>query len=318
MAYVPDDAMSQKGPLTPSAWSVYEALCSLAKTDTGIVLASYFINSGETELFYLKLVERTGGLAIGTIKNALSELRIGRKDSNGKIVHEGGWVGLRGGRLCLLVGTFLSKLRKPNTATPINYSPSPHDDSASPISDASSPVSDSAYIGSRARSYQPTNQPRNQHTHTSPPAPLGDQPSQGAGGCVSDEISLQDFWDYAASPEGKSLNSPASWVNKGFDKPVAMDTVRRWKERQRPEVLAKVRAQIEESGLSYYQAAPAVQGMVAKGTNAQAAIDSLRISPDVRARLVEKFCQEKSQELEVADGAENAQEPEFQPAAITA
>jgi hypothetical protein len=149
VAYIPDDAMRRKRTLTGSAWDVYEALCAFADPDTGIVEARHWSHE--------RLVEQTGGLALGTVKNAMTELRIGRRDTQGQKVHEGGWVEERGGCLHLLVGTFLNELRQvkkqPLALSPVGDEkspvgdacaslPSPTGDKKSPASDDSSPTGD--------------------------------------------------------------------------------------------------------------------------------------------------------------------------------
>jgi hypothetical protein len=145
MAFIPDDAMRRKREISHSAWDVYEQLCAWGDRHIGIVKNCYVSNS--------RLVEFTG-LKLGTIKNALTELR------------QKGWIEQKGREIFLHVGMFLNEIRelekhqKRAGVKPLVSDVSTLANDEPPlVSDAPSFMGDGAYIGSRARSYQPINQP---------------------------------------------------------------------------------------------------------------------------------------------------------------
>jgi hypothetical protein len=182
MAYVPDNAMRRKRQISRSAWDVYEQLCAFGDADAGIVEARFVSNS--------RLVEETG-LALGTVKNALTELR------------KKGWIEERRGRVFLLVGTFLNELRRRKKVSSASDAPSPYGDASSSVSDAPSPVSDGDRNRTRAWSDQPLNQPVNQHTHQ--PAAVAESPLAteapaarvGVSPDVRSKFSRPELWRYA-------------------------------------------------------------------------------------------------------------------------
>lgn len=141
MAFVPDDALARKRNaegkriISPAEWDVYEQLCAFADTDTGIVEARHWPKE--------KLAAKTG-LKLGTVKNALHELRkkLDKPDEVGPWIIEE-----RDGRFHLY-GTFLKERRKQKRKS---KAPSPDSDDLSSISDAASPDNDGAINRSRAR-----------------------------------------------------------------------------------------------------------------------------------------------------------------------
>ncbi len=161
MAYVPDDAMRCKRDITHSAWDVYEALCSFADPDTGIVESRHAFNLSQRQR-HQRLVEFTA-LKLGTVKNALMELR------------KEGWIEERAERVYHLVGTFLNDLREwkrtPPQPSPVSDATSPGNASASPHSDAPSPVSDGRVDKDRARGSDQTRPNRPDQTTTLSSAP---------------------------------------------------------------------------------------------------------------------------------------------------
>lgn len=231
--------------LQPSAWDVYVALCEMADADTGVVISKFFRDGHPTQLFFRELSDITG-FAAGTIRNALSELRVGRTDKDKRRAHAGGWTGVRDGRLTLLVGTFLAQKRKPQpspiseTASPDSESPSPDSEASSPISEGDSPISEAAspdsenaYIGTRASANpaNPANQASHTHTPTRPPLVLV-TPAAGGKVCVCGltvtlEL-LRRFWRNQTPPP----HNVEAMVGKSFDECFRHAQVREWLERQ--------------------------------------------------------------------------------------
>jgi hypothetical protein len=132
------------------------------------------------------------------------------------------------------------------------------------------------------------------HTHEGEPAPaassaVSQPPTQGVV-CVSDEVTLDDFWDYAGSPEGKSLETPGAWINTNFNNPVARETVRRWKLSRQPEMILETRQAPTDQLMFFGEAAQIVHTMMeAHSRDAESIIAELPVTDEVRARLLEKF-----------------------------
>ncbi|HEV7889453.1 MAG TPA: hypothetical protein VGP08_02385 [Pyrinomonadaceae bacterium] len=210
--------MRRKREIPHSAWDVYEALCAWADSETGVVEGRYIWNQ--------RLVEWTG-LKLGTVKNALTELR--RRS----------WIIERGERTFLLVGTFLEKSRELKKGAGRSSSVSDGrplgNDGASPHSDAPSPVNDSRNNRTRARSDQPL-PAQDQTTHTSParaPEHAASDASAGGGVGVS-EFSEEERAEYAESNcdrDGRVLGE--GWVRVSADGN-SDGAIRRWKARGSP------------------------------------------------------------------------------------
>lgn len=288
MAYVPDGVMRRKRELSHSAGDVYEQLCGFGDPNTGIVKASYATNP--------RLVKWTG-LKLGTVKNARTELR------------KKGWIEERGGYIFLRVGTFLNELRKrkkegraPAPVTDdqpfISDASSFANDQPSPMNDASSLMGDGAYKGSRARSYQPTNQPEDQHTHTSPLAPPGDQPSQGDGVCVPIRRTKHADEPLKAYAAAKGLGG--GWLTTARRTGEWDADVDDFLESLRPEAVVEARAATPETGLFFSEAAQYVESFIRAGHDPAQAIGYVNVSEDVRARLIEKFRDAAAKEVATA------------------
>lgn len=206
MAYVPDDAIARKRDekgeriISGAAWEVYEQLCASADPETGIVEARYATNQ--------RLADKTR-LALGTVRNKLTELR------------QKHWIEEDGRRIYLRVGTFLKDLKEQRKQKNDQRQSSLNSDNSSlgsdalsSVNDGLSPMSDGAYIGSRARSYQPTDQPiQDQPAHTSQAIPS--PPREQLQACVCKVPHGSEFCDderLSIATHQPSIKVPSSYA----------------------------------------------------------------------------------------------------------
>lgn len=293
MGYVPDDAMRRKREVTHSAWDVYEALCSFADPDTGIVEERFCPNK--------RLIEQTGGLKLGTVKNAMTELRRER------------WTEHRGGRIRLLVGTFLGELReqhsqrgqqaRPSPAgdarpaqpslygdevSPAGDASSPTNDGASPANDAPSPTGDGRSNKVRARVLTRPDQTgtRPASTHT-PDRRAREAPAVEAGGVCVPDLTFNDYLAYAKSEPG--FTNPPAWAMKHFPLRDADALVAEWKARR--EQIREGRPPEQQQYIPYHVALQIVSSVAqAAGADVAAFIAGMEnMTEETRAQLRKKF-----------------------------
>lgn len=290
MAYVPDDRMRRKREVSRSAWDVYEALCSFADSDTGIVEPYHFS--------YAKLVEWSG-VALGTARNAMIELR------------KKGWKMEDGQGRIHLAGVFvieakrLAKERKKAAASPeqpsllddttslVNDAASLASDVTSPASDTASLVNDASIDKDRARGFtnpdQPSTSPKtNTHTPT-PDGPVAETaPPDGGGVCVAG-LKFEDYLGYAQGEPG--FTNPRAWAMVHYPKRDADPLVAEWKGRH--ELIVEGKRPVEQQLTPFHVAAQAVASVaqVPKYDVAGFIEQMQGVSQETRAKLRERFLQ---------------------------
>lgn len=123
------------------------------------------------------------------------------------------------------------------------------------------------------------------HTHDT-----REDPHAAAGVSVSDEVSEDDYYQFARSQP--SFHTPDAWAATHWEKRDRDKVVADWKQSQRPEVAEARRAAPRNSKMSYGAARDHVRSVssVGAGTDLLAVIGRLDVEPDVRERLVEEFC----------------------------
>lgn len=211
MAYVPDDRMRRKREVSRSAWDVYEALCAFADSDTGVV-ESYHFN-------YPKLVEWSG-VALGTARNAMSELR------------KKGWADERAGGRIHLAGVFLKEAKELARAKKTSLV----NDAVSLASDTASPASDASIDKERARGVTSPNQPSTS-PETSPHTPargglvlVAPASADGERVCVCGlVISLELLERYARN---QTPRLGGGWINNALKGCTGHELVKRWLSQQ--------------------------------------------------------------------------------------
>jgi hypothetical protein len=288
--FVPDDARARRiqDKLTPAAWLVYEAHCARRNNfrhKNERLRGLSFATKSE--------VATSEGLAVKTVKNAMTELR------------RAGWIEeLPDGSVRLLVGDFSPVDRTtpkasagreghPETGTlfPDLGIENPGLGTENPESGKSRPgLGTGAYIGSRARSLQPS--PADSSTHTpAPAAPVAGDDAPAARVCVV-ELKFEDYRDFARSTAG--FEKPDAWAMKHFALRDADVLVVEWKERR--EQVLEGRVPVERQSTPYHVAAQAVNSVRQNPAYDVAGyIEQMRgVSEETRARLRRTFLPEQA------------------------
>lgn len=273
--YVPDDAKKRRHAdgLTPAAWYVYESHCQARSNKTGL---SRVTKEG--------IAEREG-LALKTVYNAVTELK--RKD----------WIREEKGGVRPLVGDFSpvdKRHQQPSLfrpqAVPESGKAAPQTGSEIPYTGKEIPgLGNSVYMGSRARSYQPSDQPDQPATHTH----LSTQPARARGGregegvCVSIGKSKFSKPDLRVYGDAKGLGEgwvTAAWRSGEWDAEVEKYLARR-------EQVLDCRAPAGEDVMPFHAAAQFVHSVAqVPGYDVAGYIARMEgVSEETRARLRERF-----------------------------
>jgi hypothetical protein len=107
--------------------------------------------------------------------------------------------------------------------------------------------------------------------------------------CVSEEITFQDYREFARSTPG--FTKPDAWATIHFnqgDEPSRI-LVREWLASRKPEAV-EARAAPSENFMPYGEALNFVGSFVGAGHDAAQVIGDMQVTEDVRARLIERFC----------------------------
>jgi hypothetical protein len=262
--------MRRKREISRSAWDVYEQLCAYGDAESGAVEDSYVSNA--------RLVADTG-LKLGTVKNAMTELR--KKE----------WLSEHGTLLKLRVGTFLAARRRQRKTSLHSDAPSLRNDAPSLVSDDPSLTSDDHIDKDRARVL--TNPLTNPSTnpHTNPRALAPEPPAAGVGVArskFSERVCVAwATWRKAQLDSGirdAYAVGRARWQDGTADELIA-----EWQART-PERIAEEQARPVQQALFFPEALRLVKSTVAgHGVDAASVIASLSVSDDVRAKLREHF-----------------------------
>ena len=291
--FVPDDAKKRRieDGLTPAAWLVYEGHCERRynmRHEVARLRGLSWATKAE--------VAEMEGLALKTVKHAYTELR--RK----------GWIEeLPDGSVRLLVGDFspadltkeelkasraAARKKHPETGTlfPDLGTQNPYSGTGSPDLGKERPdLGTGAYIGSRARSLQPS--PATSSTHTPAAADAaGEAPA--ARVCV-DGLTFDDYLGYAQGEPG--FTNPRAWAMVHYPKRDADPLVAEWKGRR--EQIAEGRRPVGQQLTPFDVAATYVDSMRRKIPDYDVAgyIEQMQgVSEETRARLRRTFLAEQA------------------------
>jgi hypothetical protein len=287
--FVPDDARARriKDQLTPAAWLVYESHCARRNNHrhkNERLRGLSFATKNE--------VAAAEGIAIKTVQNAYTELK--RKQ----------WIEeLPDGSVRLLVGDFspvdtmkakpaAEREHGPETGTlfPDLGIQNPYLGTENPDLGKERPdLGKGAYIGSRARSLQPS--PADTSTHTpAPAAGAAEREEAPAARVCVDGLTFDDYLGYAQSEPG--IGNPRGWTMVHFAKRDADPFVAEWKE-QHAQVL-ECRAPVEQQLTPYHVAAQAVASVASvPGYDVAAYIAQMQgVSEETRAKLRRTFVEQ--------------------------
>jgi hypothetical protein len=282
--FIPDDCTPRRirDQLTPAAWLVYGAHCK----------RRYNHRHKNERLRGLSCatkaeVSASEGLAVKTVQNAYTELK--RKQ----------WMEeLPDGSVRLLVGDFSPVDKTPaKPAAAAEHRPEsgtlfPDLGTENPESGKERPdLGKGAYIGSRARSLQPSPADTSTHTPATPAGEPGRDEAPAARVCV-DGLTFEDYLGYAKGEPG--IGNPRGWTMVHFAKRDADPLVAEWKA-LRGQVL-ECRAPVEKQLTPYHVAAQAVASVaqVPKYDVAGFIAQMQGVSEETRARLRSTFLTEQA------------------------